>query len=351
MNKDFFAIELEESGKWSRAEFQLGKKTGVENKRIQYKDKNLAKTLTLEMGLNKDKVDEIIDTLPEDLKAIYDIVRKKQEFTVRRGRNAFLTFSAGKSVFLPLFKNFSDLFEQASRRLIHVPGLRGNPERSYKVTQSEGSRFIGSFEPYVASIIHQWNVSENPLFLKLQEYLGSLGLTSGIRSTQENDTQLQLEVALHKRSLDANSDDFVNIADVGFGVSQTLPVLVALLAARKSDLIYIEQPELHLHPNAQYALAEVIVDAVKGGKKVVIETHSSLLLTGIQTAVAKHQLDDNKVSLNWFTQDDIGRTQIQTVRLDKYGRFGNWPADFDEVALRAESDYLDAVEEAMSKES
>jgi hypothetical protein len=51
--------------------------------------------------------------------------------------------------------------------------------------------------------------------------------------------------------------------------------------------------------------------------------------------------------LNWFTQDDTGRTKVNAMYLDKYGRFGDWPADFDEVALRAESDYLDAVEYAM----
>ncbi len=348
-NKDFFAIEVEASGRWTRAEFQLGQKSGVVNKRLQYKGEGLTHHLTLEMGLSESAIEDVVNQLPDDHKQILNMFRSKHEMkvVVRRGRNGFLILSTDKASFP--YGEFSESLETVSQRLIHVPGLRGNPERLYKVTQSEGAHFVGSFEPYVASIIHQWYEDKSPFFRQLQGNLRQLGLTSDIRSKQENDTQLQLEVALHKQSSDQN--DFVNIADVGFGVSQTLPVLVALLAARKKDLIYIEQPELHLHPNAQYALAEIIVDAVKGGKKIVIETHSSLLLTGIQTAVAKHLLDDKKVSLNWFTQDDAGRTQVKTVRLDKYGRFGNWPADFDEVALRAESDYLDAVEEAMRKES
>ena len=55
----------------------------------------------------------------------------------------------------------------------------------------------------------------------------------------------------------------VNIADVGFGVSQVLPVLVALIVAEPGQLVYLEQPELHLHPRAQVALARVLADAAK----------------------------------------------------------------------------------------
>ena len=59
----------------------------------------------------------------------------------------------------------------------------------------------------------------------------------------------------------------VNITDVGFGVSQVLPVLVALIVDAKpgSQLVYLEQPELHLHPRAQVALAQVLADAAKRG--------------------------------------------------------------------------------------
>ena len=73
----------------------------------------------------------------------------------------------------------------------------------------------------------------------------------------------------------------VSIADVGFGVSQVLPVLVALTSREIRDsLVYLEQPELHLHPNAQVALAQMLADAAKRGVRVVAETHSSLLLIG-----------------------------------------------------------------------
>src|SRR5207245_2283575 len=112
--------------------------------------------------------------------------------------------------------------------------------------------------------------------------------------------------------------------DVGLGVSQTLPVLVALHAARPNQLIYVEQPETHLHPRAQIALAQVLASAIKRGVRIVAETHSALLLLGVQTLVAEGKLQPDEVKLHWFRLED-GRTIVQSADLDKAGRFGDWP--------------------------
>ena len=76
-----------------------------------------------------------------------------------------------------------------------------------------------------------------------------------------------------------------------------------------------------------------------------METHSSLLLRGIQSTVAKGQLAPEKVKLYWFSRSDSdGATSVASADLDKSGRFGDWPEDFDEVTLDAEGQFLDAVE-------
>jgi len=143
--------------------------------------------------------------------------------------------------------------------------------------------------------------------------------------------------------------DLVSIADVGIGVSQTLPVLVALHVAQPGQLVYIEQPEIHLHPKAQYKLAKPLVDAAKRGVRLVIETHSSLLLLGIQTLVAEGEIDPSLISLNWFKRSEKdGTTTITRAELDDAGRFGDWPQDFDDTALDAESHYLSAAEDRLA---
>ena len=145
--------------------------------------------------------------------------------------------------------------------------------------------------------------------------------------------------------------DLVNIADVGFGVSQTLPVLVALLTAQPGQLVYIEQPEIHLHPSAQVAMASLLVKAANRGVRVVAETHSSLLLLGVQSQVAEKHIEPEKVKLHWFTRDDTtGATTVTSADLDEAGRFGDWPEDFDETSLKAQARYLDAAESVLARE-
>lgn len=228
--------------------------------------------------------------------------------------------------------------------LTHVPGLRGNPARSYPRAEI-GDGFEGAFEPYVASLIQHWDEWDTARLAGLIENLRHIGIARYLKAKRLDDTRLELQVARLPAGEMFQNTDLVNIVDVGFGVSQALPVLAALIAARPGQFVYIEQPELHLHPLAQSRMADVLVHAANRGVRVVVETHSDLLLRGIQTAVAKGRIQPGHVSLNWFTRDvKTGLTTVKKAVLDNDGAFGDWPADFDDVALHAEREYLDAVE-------
>ncbi len=159
-----------------------------------------------------------------------------------------------------------------------------------------------------------------------------------------DDTQVELRVGRLTHGKSGTDRDLVNIADVGFGVSQSLPVLVALIVAEPGQVVYLEQPEMHLHPRAQRRLAHVLADAANRGVIVVAETHGSLLLREVQTLVATGRLPTDKVKLHWFQRQEEGRTVVTSADLDENGAYGDWPEDFDEVELNADQAYLDAVE-------
>jgi predicted ATPase len=171
-----------------------------------------------------------------------------------------------------------------------------------------------------------------------------LGLTWKVEARQVDATRVELNVGRLRSPARGGARDLVNIADVGFGVSQTLPVLVALLVAQPGQLVYLEQPEIHLHPRAQIVLAEILAEAAKRGVKVVAETHSSLLLIAAQTLVAEGKLIPELVKLHWFQRGDDGLTAVFSGGLDEAGAFGDWPEDFGEVELKAQGRYLDAAE-------
>lgn len=235
---------------------------------------------------------------------------------------------------------FTTLQSLASR-LIHLPGLRGTPARFYPTTQV-GSVFPGAFPPYVASIISSWMENKDERLRVLGRQLSALGLTWRVDAKRVDDTRVALRVGRLPRGR-RGGHDMVNIADVGLGVSQTLPILVALLSAARGQLVYLEQPEIHLHPRAQVALADILLDAALRDVRVVTETHSYLLIKAIQTAVARRGLGDEVVNLHWFTRDADGASrQVQAV-MDAEGRVGEWPSDFAQIELEVEEKYLSSV--------
>ncbi len=240
---------------------------------------------------------------------------------------------------------FTSEIKKHLQETIYLPGLRGNPLRTYFVA-AVSSSFPGTFNNYVASILIAWQKEKQEEIDSLRTYLFDLGLTNNVIAKPVNDAQVELSVG---RTLRGNTEDMVSIADVGIGVSQTLPVVVALLAAKPGQLVYLEQPEIHLHPRAQAAMAQVLADAAMRGVRVVAETHSSLLLLGIQTLVAEGKLPPELVKLHWFTRGDDGATTIRSADLDEGGAFGDWPEDFGDVSLDAQDRFLDAAERHLLK--
>jgi predicted ATPase len=235
-------------------------------------------------------------------------------------------------------------FATRLEEIVHLPGLRGNPAREYPVS-AIGKTFPGTFQNYVASAIAHWSQSAHSKLDRLGEDLASLGLTWKVETRAVDDTRAEIRVGRLIRPGRGAAKDLVNIADVGFGVSQTLPVVVALLAARPGQLVFIEQPEIHLHPRAQVAMADLLANAAKRGVRVVVETHSSLLLLGVQSLVAAGTLPASEVALHWFSRSqETGATTVRSAELDEAGRFGDWPEDFDQVALEAENRYLSVAE-------
>lgn len=248
---------------------------------------------------------------------------------------------AMQSDFLPL-KDFPlDVFSYEIQKIIHLAGFRGMPARAYPLTAVKPPFFQGTFENYTASVLQQ---KFTDIHQQLSDYMYQLGISKTLGFSLLNDAQLSILIGRVKESaLDTENPDLVNIADVGFGVSQVLPILVALLVAQEGQLVYIEQPELHLHPRAQVKLAEILADAAKRGVRVVIETHSALLLLAVQTLIAEGKLAPETTILHWFTRDENGKSRVDSQVPDANGAYGDWAEDFGDVELDIHGRYLDAV--------
>ena len=287
-------------------------------------------TLYPEMSAEKIKMLAEEDSMPKDLREDLDVVGRSRCFLHLESQDRHKVVDFTHDLAFNIVNS------------IHLPGLRGNPERLYKLT-STGSKYPGTFENYVASIIHSWQETTDERLNTLADALHALGLTGHVGTKKIGDTRIELQVGRLPHP-GTGETDMVSIADVGFGVSQILPVLVALIVAEPGRLVYLEQPEMHLHPHAQVALAQVLATAAKRGVRIVAETHSSRLLLAVQTLVAEGDLSPELVKLHWFTRGENGATEINTADLDEAGAYGDWPEDFDDVDLKAQSRYLNAAQ-------
>lgn len=120
----------------------------------------------------------------------------------------------------------------------------------------------------------------------------------------------------------------VLLTDVGFGVSQILPVLVLLFYVPEGSTVILEQPEIHLHPAVQAGLADVFIDAIKRRKvQIILESHSEHLLQRLQRRIAEEVISQEEIKL-YFTSIEEGKSKLTTLELDEYGNINNWPEGF-----------------------
>lgn len=231
--------------------------------------------------------------------------------------------------------------------MLHLPGLRGHRERRYEAARVGYEKSViqvpGPFTPYVASMIIGWQDDRDRRLEQVNQNLKELGLTWKVTAGRVSAAEVELKVGRTPEAQQGGANDLVDIADVGFGVSQVLPVVVALAAARKGQLVYIEQPELHLHPRAQHKMGVLLAHAAARGVRVVVETHSKMVLRAIQTAVAAPGgLKPSDVGLHWFDRDPgTGVSRVRLADLDKTGAFGDWPIDFSEVESDVDEGWIE----------
>jgi len=119
--------------------------------------------------------------------------------------------------------------------------------------------------------------------------------------------------------------------NVGFGITYTLPILIAILSAPAGTLLLLENPEAHLHPQGQAMMGNLLALAANCGVQVVLETHSDHLLNGVRLAVHGGKIKPEDVCLHFFQrieQNDQAATQVSSPRIDRNGRIDQWPDGF-----------------------
>ncbi|MCX8507153.1 MAG: DUF3696 domain-containing protein [Alphaproteobacteria bacterium] len=125
----------------------------------------------------------------------------------------------------------------------------------------------------------------------------------------------------------------VLLTEIGFGVSQILPVITQLFYAPKGSTVILEQPEIHLHPLAQAELADLLIQvAYKRDIQIIVESHSEHFLLRLQRRIAEQRFGEIQVKSDdiklYFCDIIEGESQLIKLDLDEYGTIHNWPENF-----------------------
>lgn len=122
----------------------------------------------------------------------------------------------------------------------------------------------------------------------------------------------------------------VNIADSGFGISQILPILVAGYFIPKNSTFILEEPEIHLHPKAQFEIGTFLHDVAKNNVQIFVETHSEHLLLRLQRHIASGELSPKDVNVFYIYSDEKGKDKIdKLIPIGEDGYFSEkWPKGF-----------------------
>lgn len=127
-------------------------------------------------------------------------------------------------------------------------------------------------------------------------------------------------------------EESTNAVNMGFGVSYVLPIIIALLKAKKGDLIIIENPEAHIHPRGQRKLGELAAKAAANGVQIFMETHSDHVLNGIRLAVKYNMIGREKVKINYFgiyeERTGMVKHEMTSPKILQDGSLSNWPDGF-----------------------
>jgi hypothetical protein len=234
---------------------------------------------------------------------------------------------------------FNHQFELLMQRICYLGPLREFPKRLYTWTGETPHTMVprgtNALEVLLATTREAYRNTtakrgRASLIHDVDMWLSKLSLAEGFGLYPLGEDERVFEFRLVPPGAHASPVTPV-LTDVGFGVSQVLPVVVLMLSAPEHSIIVLEQPEIHLHPSVQASLADLFLEvAHERSLQLIIESHSEHLLRRIQRRIAEHNnplAAPDRLRL-YFCSMTHGKGRVEEVQTDLFGKIRNWPQGF-----------------------
>ena len=275
------------------------------------------------------KFQALLDEMIQDLKRDGDVGVKLMQIKSNEDNGYLKSFFTNSVRYIgPLRIDPESSYPISSTSFLEDVGLKG--ENTAAVFESLKMRDIQYLPPSYFS--NSANIPV-PVTCSLQDavvaWLGYLGVAQNIESKDSDQFGHELQVCMSNRN--KNHD----LTQVGVGVSQVLPIIVAGLLAKPDTTLIIEQPELHLHPKVQSRLGDFFLSLTQLGKQCLIETHSEHIINRIRLRIAEGSKSSpwQEATKVYFVQKDGSASSFREVSINEYGAIPDWPEGFFEEGL------------------
>lgn len=169
--------------------------------------------------------------------------------------------------------------------------------------------------------LYKWKKTSSKHYTEVFDLLADLDLVSEAKTNEGHDI-FQMEIK------PSNHNHASNFSDVGFGISQILPILVSDVCLGGDGTLLVNQPEVHLHPSSQAKLGNYFASRIKS-RNYVIETHSEYLINRLRLLVAQEKIKTEYIAVYFFDNNDqTSGPSIHKITLNKNGSLENAPQSF-----------------------
>ncbi|GEM_PF-3615914 len=225
-----------------------------------------------------------------------------------------------------LASKFNGLLHFYHQRITHLPAFRAEQRRIFALQELE--------ENYQKAIRRFWRIDEkgeNFIRKWFKEFEVGYDYLS-ISNVEDAGGTFRIWL------VDRETEKMRNLADMGFGISQLIPIILVCATVQEGEIISIEEPETNLHPKFQSRLAEMFFETSQKGVQVMLETHSEYLMRNLQYLIAKQKLTHEDVKIYYFNKIDTAENNelIQRIPIGENGDIEEdyekyWKGFYDEA--------------------
>jgi len=232
----------------------------------------------------------------------------------------------GKTKLSQLIQLLISDFDNYKTSINYISSFRLQPERTNIELNNNKLRIDVNGNGYLDQILF-WYTHNKELFKSLKRTLRRIGLLYDIKAKRLTGGRYEIDVKTSSNGV------FASLCDVGFGIPQVLPIIIADMQLGIKSTLFISQPEIHLHPSIQALLGDYFVEQCNNlEKNYVIETHSEYLLNRIRLHIVQGKISPDDIKIFYIATVD-NKPKLYKLEFARDGQILNAPSDFFETYM------------------